>query len=33
MIFELSKEQAAAITTESLLVEIDGTTYQVNLQK
>lgn len=33
MFFELSKEQAAAITTESLLVEIDGTTYQVNLQK
>lgn len=33
MLFELSKEQAAEMTTETLLVEIDGTTYRVDMQK
>lgn len=33
MLFELSKEQAANLTTEALLVDMDGTTYRVNLQK
>lgn len=31
MIFELSKEAAANITTETLLVNVDGTTYQVKM--
>lgn len=31
MIFELSKEEAASITEAALLVEMDGTTYQVKL--
>lgn len=31
MIFELTADQAAAVTTETLLVDIDNTTYQVKL--
>lgn len=31
MIFELTKDQAAAVTSEKLLVDVDGTTYQVKM--
>ena len=31
MLFEISKDTAASITGEALLVEIDGTTYRVKM--